>query len=142
MAASYNCPLIAKKAVLALESVLKMFHELFRQASAYVSRAIGSFWSFVLVLVIIVGTGFFFQFSSAWKTNVGLSISIVTLLMVLLLQKTQNHDDKATHLKLDELVRAVEGARNEVVSAENKAEKDIDELKESIIDEIEELLDD
>ena len=57
-------------------------------------------------------------------------------MVLFFLQKSQNHNDKATHLKLDELVKAVEGARNEVVSVETKAEKDIDELKESIINEL------
>jgi len=108
--------------------------EIFRVFAAQVSRAIGSLWSFLFVIILIVWSGFSFNFSSEWKSNVGFTISIISLSILIFLQKSQNHNDKATHLKLDELVNAIEGARNEVVAVENKAEKDIDELKESVID--------
>ena len=110
--------------------------ELFRKFSGQVSRLIGSVWSFLFVITLIFGTGFLFNFSIEWKSYVGFTISIIALLVLFFLQKSQNHNDKATHLKLDELVKAVEGARNEVVSVETKTEKDIDELKESIINEL------
>lgn len=109
-------------------------HDFFRILSVLVSRTIGSLWALVIALAVILITGYRFGFSVAWQGNVAFSISLVTLLVLVFLQKTQNHNDKATHLKLDELVKSSKHARNEVVSAENKAERDIDMLKQSIIE--------
>ena len=81
-------------------------------------------------LGLIVGSGLYFSFSESWKTNVNFVSTLIVLLLLFVLQKSQNHSDKATHLKLDELVRAVEGARDEIVSAEEQSAVDMDDLKQ------------
>src|SRR5215217_6978358 len=109
--------------------------ELFRKFAVHVSNVVGSFWTFSIVISIILLTGYYFNFSNAWKENISFAGTTITLLVLFFLQKSQNHNDKATHLKLDELIRAVEGARNEVVSVENQTEQHIAELKEAVNDE-------
>jgi len=74
---------------------------------------LGSAWAFcgaVLVILIWVVTGPTFHFSDTWQLIINTATTVVTFLMVFLIQNTQNRDAKAMHLKLDELIRAVEGA--------------------------------
>jgi low affinity Fe/Cu permease len=106
--------------------------ELFRKFAVRVSSAIGSIWAVLIVIILILITGYYYHFSIEWENNVSFFVAITALLVLFFLQKSQNHNDKAIQLKLDELIRAVEGARNEVVSVENQPEKDIDELKSVI----------
>lgn len=104
--------------------------ELFRQFAQRVSGMIGSVWTFLIFIALLFVTGFWFDFSVEWEGNLSFLIAVVTLSALFFLQKSQNHGDKATHLKLDELVRAIEGARNEVVSVEKKADEHIESLRE------------
>ena len=106
----------------------KLTHEVgpdcfFTTFSNEVARWIGSHWVFLVaaVLVVVSLTAFGIEL-----TNI--AISVVTLLMVFLLQNTQNRDSSALHLKLDEIVRAVEGARDDVRGVESKSEPEIREL--------------
>ena len=114
--------------------MLSRAHDFFRIFAARVSQAIGSLWTLLGVVVVIASTGWYYDFSNEWKDNIMLSTSIITLLVLVFLQKSQNHNDKATHLKLDELVKSSKRARNEVVFAETKTETEIDELKETVIE--------
>ena len=107
-------------------------HDIFRRFAGVVSRKDGSGWAVMIAVGLVLGTGLYFNFSEAWKSNVSFVSHLTVLLLVFFLQKSQNHNDKATHLKLDELIQAAEGARNEIVSAEKQAAKDIDELKQSL----------
>src|SRR5687767_9586558 len=97
-------------------------HDIFRKFAVVVSRIVGSGWAFMIAIGLVLGTGWYFNFSEAWKSNLGFVSTLTVLLLLFFLQKSQNHNDKATHLKLDELIRAAEGARDEVASAEKQAE--------------------
>ena len=93
------------------------------------STILGSAWAFVLAIVIIVVwalTGPTFHYSDTWQLIINTGTTIVTFLMVFLIQNTQNRDAKAVHLKLDELIRAVGPARNKLVDLEKLSD---DELK-------------
>ena len=110
--------------------------DLFPQFAAYVSRYIGSLWTFLISVALILASGWYFNFSSQWKEMTTFLLSVVTFLFVIFVQKSQSVGDKATHLKLDEIIRALEGARNEVVASEEKAESEIDALKQEAIEAI------
>ena len=97
---------------------------------------VGSHWAFTLaVLVIAVWgvTGPLFAFSSDWSLAINTITTVITFLMVFVIQSTQNRDSKAIHLKLDELIRASPQARNEFMEAE---EEDLDEIlrEKAIVD--------
>src|SRR4051794_33437670 len=93
------------------------------------STVLGSAWAFVVALLIIVvwaATGPTFHYSDTWQLIINTGTTIVTFLMVFLIQNTQNRDAKAVHLKLDELIRALGPARNKLVDLEKLSD---DELK-------------
>jgi low affinity Fe/Cu permease len=93
------------------------------------SSVLGSAWAFVCAIAIIViwaMTGHAFGYSDTWQLIINTGTTIVTFLMVFLIQNTQNRDAKAVHLKLDELIRAIGGARNKLVDLEKLSD---DELK-------------
>ena len=79
---------------------------------------LGSAWAFaaaVLAILVWIVTGPTFHFSNTWQLIINTATTIITFLMVFLIQNTQNRDAKAMHLKLDELIRALTGARNQLV---------------------------
>ena len=87
---------------------------LFRTFAVKTSEAVGSAWAFIAAVMLIIGwaiSGPFFHFSDTWELIINTSTTIITFLMVFLIQNAQNRDSKALHLKLDELIRAVDGAR-------------------------------
>ena len=91
------------------------------------SRVLGSAWAFAGAIVIIVVwglTGPMFYYSDTWQLIINTGTTIVTFLMVFLIQNTQNRDAKAAHLKLDEIIRALEGAENELIDLEKLADED------------------
>lgn len=95
------------------------------------SNLVGSHWAFLIALVVILGwalSGPLFGFSDTWQLVINTGTTIVTFLMVFLIQSTQNRDAKAIHLKLDELIRAVKGARDDLVLLENMSEDDLQRL--------------
>lgn len=94
--------------------------------SSWVAKWTGSHWAFVIAAILVV-TGLLFV--GIEITNIG--ISIVTLLMVFVLQNTQNRDSAALHLKLDEVVRVEPEARDELQGAESKPAKEIRALQTS-----------
>jgi low affinity Fe/Cu permease len=96
------------------------------------SIALGSAWSFagaVLVILIWVLTGPMFHFSDTWQLVINTATTIVTFLMVFLIQNTQNRDAKAVHLKLDEVIRALKNARNELVDLEDLSDEELTKLE-------------
>ena len=108
-------------------------NELFRKFSHKTSDAVGSPWAFILALVVIIGwavTGPLFGFSDTWQLVINTGTTIVTFLMVFLIQNTQNRDAKAIHLKLDELIKGVEGARTGMVDLEEMTDEELKELQE------------
>ena len=87
---------------------------------------------FLVALLSVVGwaaTGPLFHFSDTWQLVINTATTIITFLMVFLIQNTQNRDTKALHLKLDELLRAVAGARTSLVDLESLSDEDLDKLQ-------------
>ena len=105
----------------------------FRCFAQRASVLLGSAWAFcgaVLVIVVWLVTGPTFHFSDTWQLIINTATTVVTFLMVFLIQNTQNRDAKAMHLKLDELIRAVKGARNQLVDLEELSDNDLKKLEE------------
>ena len=106
--------------------------EFFRKFSIVGSEAVGSPWAFMLALLGIVfwaWSGPLFHFSDTWQLVINTGTTIITFLMVFLIQNTQNRDAKVLQLKLDELIRAVEGARTGMVRLEDLSDADIARLQ-------------
>ena len=82
------------------------------------------------MIIVWLVTGPAFHFSDTWQLIINTATTVITFLMVFLIQNTQNRDAKAVHLKLDELIRAVEGARNQLVDLENLSDDDLKKLEE------------
>ncbi len=104
----------------------------FRLFARRSSMLLGSAWAFgiaILVIVIWGLTGPAFHYSNTWQLIINTGTTIVTFLMVFLIQNTQNRDAKAAHLKLDEIIRALEGARNELIDLEKLADEDLTSLE-------------
>ena len=105
----------------------------FRVFARRSSIALGSAWAFagaVLTILVWVLSGPMFHFSDTWQLVINTATTIVTFLMVFLIQNTQNRDAKAVHLKLDELIRALKNARNELVDLENLSDEELQKLGE------------
>lgn len=104
----------------------------FRKFSVAAADALGSSWMFianVLLLLIWLLAGPFFNFSDTWQLLVNTATTVFTYLAVFLIQNTQNRDAKAIHLKLDELIKGVEGARTGLVDLENLTDEELESLK-------------
>ena len=111
---------------------LVRLNEYFRKFAQYTAKGLGSPWTFILcalVIIVWVVTGPIFHFSDAWQLIINTVTNVVTFLAVFLIQNTQNRDAKALHLKLDELLRAVEGARTGLVDLENLTDEELDLLQ-------------
>ncbi len=106
--------------------------DIFHKIAHTASIVVGSAWAFVVALVIIIVwgvTGPIFHFSDTWQLIINTGTTIVTFLMVFLIQNTQNRDARVLHLKLDELIRATKAARNHLVDLEDLSDEDIKELE-------------
>jgi low affinity Fe/Cu permease len=109
-------------------NVSDTFHHFARQ----LAEAVGSPWAFLLALFVVVvwlASGSTFHYSDTWQLVINTGTTIVTFLMVFLIQNTQNRDAKAIHLKLDELIRGVTGARNRLIDLEEMSEAELDDLQ-------------
>src|SRR5436853_1315635 len=107
--------------------------ELFRKFAQTTSQAVGSSWAFILsVLIIIIWaiTCPMFNYSDTWQLVINTGTTIITFLMVFLIQNTQNRDAKAIHLKLDELLKGVKGARTGLVNLEQLSDAELESLQE------------
>ena len=107
--------------------------DIFRHFARKSSAVLGTAWAFIgaLVIIAIWGlTGPVFHYSDTWQLIINTGTTIVTFLMVFLIQNTQNRDAKAMHLKLDELIRAIEGARNRLVDLEKLSDEELKRLEE------------
>ncbi len=105
------------------------FHNMAKGTSTAVGRP-KSFFIAVAVIVVWALTGPLFHFSDTWQLIINTGTTIVTFLMVFLIQNTQNRDAKAVHLKLDELLRANRAARNTLVDLENMSDAELQELQD------------
>jgi low affinity Fe/Cu permease len=107
-------------------------HDLFRAFAARISVMVGSAGAFVTAILIVVvwaALGPVYHYSDTWQLVINTGTTIITFLMVFLIQNMQNRDAKAIHLKLDELLKGVKGARTELVNLEDLSDKDLDELQ-------------
>lgn len=113
----------------------KGFRHTFSVAAAKVAYLTGTPWGFLLALAVIVSwalTGPIFGFSDTWQLVINTGTTIVTFLMVFLIQNTQNRDAKATHVKLDELIRSIAEAHNREIDIEEEDEEVIDEERRKL----------
>ena len=93
-------------------------HPFFRKFSHWTSEKVGSPWAFVVAVVVILIwalLGPIYHFSENWQLMVNTGTTILTFLMVFLIQNTQNRDAQAVHLKLDEIIKAIDPARNDLI---------------------------
>jgi low affinity Fe/Cu permease len=106
-------------------------NEIFRKVAHKISELVGSSWAFVLALVVILiwaGSGPSNGYSDTWQLIINTGTTILTFLMVFLIQNTQNRDAKAIHLKLDELIRSVKAARTKLVDLEDMSDEELNKL--------------
>lgn len=104
----------------------------FSKIARWASDALGSPWAFAGACALVLLWAFagpIFQFSDAWQLVINTATTIATFLMVFLIQHTQNRDAKATHLKLDELIRSINAARNTVIDLEHCTDDELDEMQ-------------
>jgi len=104
----------------------------FRKLAQATAEAIGSPWAFVAGVVVTVLwalSGPMFHYSDTWQLVINTGTSVATFLIVFLIQHTQNRDARVMHLKLDELIRAVGSARNELVSMEGRSDSELEQLQ-------------
>ena len=110
-----------------------MINEKFRLFAQKISLIAGRPLTFLLAVVVIISWGFsgsFFNYSDTWQLVINTSTTIVTFLMVFIIQNTQNRDAKSIQLKLDELIRSTKTARNSLLDLENLEDDEIDRLSE------------
>lgn len=107
--------------------------ETFRRFAEGTANTVGSYWAFFLAAATVVVwalSGPLFGFSDTWQLVINTGTTIVTFLMVFLIQNTQNRNERVVNLKLDELLRAVEGARTGLVCLDQMSDEDLESLHE------------
>lgn len=100
-------------------------NDFFRRFSHWAADRLGSPWAFVVAVTVVIVwalMGPAAMYSETWQLLINTGTTVVTFLMVFIIQNTQNHDSRALHLKLDELIHAVESARDDLVDIENASE--------------------
>ena len=108
-------------------------NEIFRKLAHKASEAAGTAWAFVLAasaILVWALTGPLFHFSDTWQLVINTSTTVLTFLMVFLIQNTQNREAKAIHLKLDELILSIRGARNAMVNIEDLSDEELARLRQ------------
>jgi low affinity Fe/Cu permease len=107
-------------------------HDHFGRFAAFASGWLGSTWAFVgagLVIGMWAATGPIFHFSNKWAEVIGTGTALLTFLMVFLIQNTQNRNARAINLKLNELIRAMDSARNHMIDIERLTDLELDEMQ-------------
>lgn len=115
-----------------LEVQTRTTNDAFGRFAASASGWLGSKWAFAgagIVIVIWAAVGPIFHFSDTWQLVINTGTTIVTFLMVFLIQNTQNRDARAINLKLNELIRAIDKARDQMIDIENLSDLELDELQ-------------
>jgi low affinity Fe/Cu permease len=109
----------------------------FTRFAKWTAHASGRPAAFLIAAVVILTwaiTGPLFHFSDTWQLVINTGTTVVTFLMVFLIQCTQNRDSEATQVKLDEIIRAIGNARNELLDLEELEETDLDDMKQTFVD--------
>ena len=101
------------------------------KATAHITGRPITFLLATLTIVLWAVTGPLFAFSDTWQLVINTSTTIVTFLMVFLIQSTQNRDAEAVQVKLDEIIRSIEGAKNELLDLEELEEDELDRIRET-----------
>jgi low affinity Fe/Cu permease len=107
-------------------------HDHFGRFAAVASSWLGSTWAFVgagLIIATWAATGPIFHFSNKWAQIISTGTALLTFLMVFLIQNTQNRDARAINLKLNELIRAMDSARNQMIDIERLTDQELDEMQ-------------
>jgi low affinity Fe/Cu permease len=113
------------------EVLTRTTNDWFGRFAAVASTWLGSRWAFagaVLVIVLWSVSGPVFHYSDTWQLAINTGTTIVTFLMVFLIQNTQNRDARAINLKLNELIRSIDKARDQMIDIENLSDLELDEL--------------
>jgi low affinity Fe/Cu permease len=106
--------------------------ETFHRLSEAAAKAVGSSWSFLAAVAVVMAwalSGPAFGYSDTWQLLINTGTTVVTFLMVFLIQGSQNRDSKIIGLKLDELLRAVEGARTELLALDHMSDEELEDIK-------------
>ena len=109
-------------------------HSVFTRCAKATSRAAGRPWAFIIACALIAAwliSGPYFHYSDTWQLVINTSTTIITFLMVFLIQSTQNRDAEAMQVKLDEIIRSIQGAKNELLDLEELEEKELDRIRET-----------
>jgi len=115
-----------------LKGERKTLSELFRKFAARTSEIVGTAWTFIIAVLIVAVwaiTGPLFGYSDTWQLVINTGTTIITFLMVFLIQNTQNRDAKGIHLKLDELIKATKGARNTMIDLDKLSDEQLKQLE-------------
>jgi low affinity Fe/Cu permease len=115
---------------------IKTTNSFFTLCSKATARATGRPQAFLAALGVVVvwgATGPFFHYSNTWQLVINTGTTVITFLMVFLIQATQNRDSEAVHQKLDELIRAMHGAHNALLDLEELEQKDLDKIRENYL---------
>ena len=112
--------------------LLQNIHDKFRVFAHHASVAAGAPWAFatgVALILVWAATGRWFAYSEQWQLVVNTGTTIITFLMVFIIQNTQTRDSRELHVKLDELLRAVAQARNRVILSEELTDEELERLQ-------------
>lgn len=105
-----------------------LFYKLARKTSEAVGSPLASILAIAVILIWAV-TGPFFKFSDTWQLVINTGTTIITFLMVFLIQNSQNRDAKAVQIKLDEIIRSIEAASNDIIDIEDLSETELQLLQ-------------
>ena len=111
-------------------------NEIFRRFSETAAQAVGSYRAFLAACVTVAlwaGTGVYFHYSDTWQLFINTGTTIITFLMVFLIQNSQNRNSRIVELKLDELLRSVEGARTNMVALDTMSDEDLEQVHEEFV---------
>ena len=100
----------------------------FGKAASHASAVVGSVWAFVFAVTLVIVWGLLgphYHYSDTWQLVINTGTTIITFMMVFLIQNTQNRDARALHLKLDELIRSVQAAHNDMINIEKLSDEEL-----------------
>lgn len=109
-----------------------MKHDRFGRFARATSRTVGHTTAFIIALAVVLvwaATGPYFHYSDTWQLVINTGTTVITFLMVFVIQQTQNRDSEAMHVKLDEIIRALRGAHNDLLDIEELTEEELDEIR-------------